>query len=318
MIQSDVVHVVNGDFTAQNLAETELPGEITVWADALDQGPLLAAGEDAHRVARADFLAEESGGTASAIERQLAGWDAAVDQAAQSADEIVLWYEHDLFDQLALVRLLARLTSRARKATLSMVSIDHHPEVPDFKGLGQLEAPQLAGLWPRRTPIGSEALDEAAATWPALCASDPRAVAYLARRVKALPFLGAALHRWLEDLPAAGTGLTRTESELLRAIARGATTVKAAMAEMQSSDRVYLVSDLVVSRTASRLAAQGLLTTGFAEGAPAITELGESIRQGRVDRVSTVGIDDWRGGVHLAGKGPLWRWDSSVRRPLIS
>jgi hypothetical protein len=315
---SDVVHVVNGDYTAQNLAETELPGEIVVWADALDQGPLLAAGDDAHRVARADFLADASGGDARAIERQLAGWDAAVDSAAQSADEIVLWYEHDLFDQLALVRLLARLTSRPRKATLSMVSIDHHPEVLDFKSLGQLEAPQLAGLWPRRTPIGGEALDEAAAAWPALCASDPRAVAYLARRVKALPFLGAALHRWLDDLPATGSGLTRTEAELLRAIARGAGTVAAALTEMQASDRIYLVTDVVVRRTASRLAAQKILSTDFAGGAPAITELGESIRQGRADRVATLGIEDWRGGVHLSGKGPMWRWDSSVRRPLIS
>jgi hypothetical protein len=322
---SDVVHVVNGDCTAEPLAETELPGDILVWADALDQGPLLPSssgpgtGDAEHRGARARFLASYDGATsgdAAAIENKLAGWDEAIDRAAQDAEEIVLWYEHDLFDQLALVRLLARFTARPRKATLSMVSIDHHPEVPDFKGLGQLEPQQLAGLWPRRTPIGGEALDEAAATWTALCASDPRAVQYLARRAKALPFLGPALWRWLEDLPSVGSGLARTEAELLRAVHRGATTVPAVMAEMQSSDRIYLVSDTVVKRTADRLLALGALTAPLGES-PVLTPLGEALWKGNRDRVAELGIDDWRGGVRLVGKGPVWRWDSGPRRPMF-
>ena len=33
-----------------------------------------------------------------------------------------------------------------------------------------------------------------------------------------------------------------------------------------------------------------------------------------VDRVHEHGIDTWRGGVHLHGRGPVWRWSSSERR----
>src|SRR5215207_10790047 len=115
---SDVVHVVNGHATAAPLEEAELPGEVVVWADSLDQGPLLATGidrDDEHRAARAGFLAGYASGDAAGIAAQLAGWDAAVDRAVQEAEEVVLWYEHDLFDQLALVRLIARLTARPRK-----------------------------------------------------------------------------------------------------------------------------------------------------------------------------------------------------------
>src|SRR5262245_17790084 len=105
---SDVMHVVNGDIVAASLAEAELPGDIVVWADCLDQGPLVPGSDDEQRASRAGFLAgfaASAGGAAGAeaIQRQLAGWDAAIDAAAQEADEIVLWYEHDLFDQLALV-----------------------------------------------------------------------------------------------------------------------------------------------------------------------------------------------------------------------
>jgi hypothetical protein len=296
---SDVVHVVNGHATAEPLEEAELPGEVVVWADSLDQGPLLAGAfgeDDQHRAARAGFLAGHGGADAAATAAQLAGWDAAVDRAAQEAEEVVLWYEHDLFDQLALVRLVARMTARPRKAALSMVSIDHHPEVPDWKGLGDLEAPQLAGL----------------------CAPDPRGVFYLARRTRALPFLGPALWRWLEELPAVGTGLSRTEAELLRAVHRGAGTVAAVMTEMHASDRVYLATDTLVARTAERLAAIGALTGGFGAGAPALTPLGEELWKGRRDRVAELGIDDWRGGVRLSGRGAMWRWDAGTRRPVVA
>src|SRR5262245_4816596 len=154
------------------LAEAELPGDTTVWADALDQGPLPAAPDDELRAARAAFWAARTGGDAGAIAARLAAADQAVDDAAQNAEELTLWYEHDLFDQLALIRILSRLGVRAPRAQLTIVSIDRHDEVADFKGLGQLEAHQLAALWPRRTPIAREALDEAAAAWLAVTAPD--------------------------------------------------------------------------------------------------------------------------------------------------
>ena len=38
MIRDGIVHVVNGDITAGLLEEADVPGEIRVWADALDGG----------------------------------------------------------------------------------------------------------------------------------------------------------------------------------------------------------------------------------------------------------------------------------------
>ena len=67
---------------------------------------------------------------------------------------------------------------------------------------------------------------------------------------------------------------------------------------------------------------------GFIEGAPTaapsenalkstnvtITALGRQVLAGATDRVHECGIDEWRGGVHLAGKGPVWRWSSAERK----
>lgn len=302
-----LVHVVNGDSTADTLALAELPGEIRVWADALDQGPVLPVSDEESYRARGEFWAARGLGSAADNAKRLAEYDRGVDEAA-AAEEVVLWFEHDLFDQLALVRLLARLARRGLPAQLTIVSIDRHPEVPTFVGLGQLQAHQLAELWPRRTPLSRDAIDEAIAAWIAVTAADPRALPFLARRIKALPFLAGALERHLEELPDPTSGLSRTERQVLAAIARGEGDPRALLAASVAADPRYPLTDVVLRGTLDELARARLVEGG------AVTSLGRQALAGAIDRVHDCGIDTWRGGVHLAGRGPVWRWDSRERR----
>jgi hypothetical protein len=299
-----IVHVVNGDSTADSLSLADLPGDIRVWADALDQGPLLPVSDDEHYRVRGEFHAARSGGSAADHAQKLADWDRGVDEAA-AAEELILWYEHDLFDQLALIRLLARLARRGLPQTLTIVSIDRHPEVPNFIGLGQLQPEQLAALWPRRTPLSRDAIDEAVTAWIAVTSADPRALPFLAKRVKALPFLGGALERQLEELPDPTSGLSRTERQLLAAIARGEAEQLGAL---RTNDPRYPITDTVLAATTKTFA-----SLGFTD-ASGITSLGRQALAGAIDRVHEHGIDDWRGGVRLSGKGPVWRWDARERR----
>ena len=80
-------------------------------------------------------------------------WREAVDDDA-GYDELVLWFEHDLFDQLNLIQLLAHLGARPRSKPITP---DLHRSVsgsPDFKGLGELEPRDLAALFKDRRPVG--------------------------------------------------------------------------------------------------------------------------------------------------------------------
>jgi len=296
-----IVHVCNGDSTADTLSLADLPGDIRVWADALDVGPLLPVSDTEHYRARADFWA--SRGMPNAAQK-LADMDREFDEAA-SAEELILWFEHDLFDQLALVRLLARLARRQMPTQLTIVSIDRHPEVPNFLGLGQLKPEQLAELWPRRTPLSRDAIDESITAWIAVTAADPRALPFLCKRIKAMPFLAGAIERLLEEYPDPTSGLSRTERQVLAAVARGETNV---MEAAHAIDPRYPLTDLVLKYTLETLA-----RCGFVEGST-VTPVGRQALAGAVDRVHECGIDEWRGGVHLSGKGPVWRWSSSERK----
>jgi hypothetical protein len=322
-----IVHVCNGESTADTLSLADLPGEIRVWADALDLGPVLPVADAEHYRVRGEFWAARDGhGSAADHTKRLAEWDRQLDQAA-GAEELILWYEHDLFDQLALVRILARLARRpgGMPANVTLVSIDRHPDVPNFLGLGQLEAVQLAELWPRRTPLSRDAIDESVATWVALTANDPRGLPFLVKRVKAMPFLGGAIERHLEEFPDPTSGLSRTERQLLAAVARGEGTGAALMTVSHNGDPRYPITDSLVWHTLATFGRLGLVE-GAPSGTPAttgdalaginatITPAGRQVLAGAVDRVHEHGIDTWRGGVHLNGRGPVWRWHSAERR----
>ena len=292
-----IVHVCNGDSTADKLSLADLPGDIRVWADALDRGPLLPVDDAEHYKVRGAYW----GGDAAA---KLAKYDRDFDDATK-AEELILWFEHDLFDQLALVRLLSRLARRGTTTNVTIVSIDRHPEVPTFLGFGQLEPEQLAALWPNRIALSRDAIEEAQATWVAVTANDPRALVFLMRRVKALPFLAGAIERHLEELPDPTSGMSRTERQLLAAIARGEDKL---MAAVQAIDPRYSITDVVMNATL-----ESLRRCAFVDGM-AITALGRQALAGAIDRIAEVGIDEWRGGVRLTGKGPVWRWESRERK----
>jgi hypothetical protein len=325
-----IVHICNGDATADGLSLADLPGDLRVWADALDQGPLLPLDRDGFRRERARFAAGGAWAPSeAAAESKLLAWDLSLE--VSGAEEVVLWYEHDLFDQLALCRILYLWasghhgTEEGVSTTLTMVSIDRHPEVPQFLGLGQLTPEQLAQLWPRRTPVAKDAIEEAVATWIAVTAADPRNLSFLMKRVRALPFLSGAIERHLEEFPDVASGLGRSERQVLAAIGRGVSTGSELLEAVHAIDPRYPMTDLHLRTMLGPMVTGGLVTTSTPVAQQrsgswdqlVITALGRQALAGAIDLVAEIGIERWRGGVHLHGRGPVWRWDSASRKLLL-
>ncbi len=330
-----MLHVLNGDSPAGTLRQSGVSGDIAVWPDALTDGPVPAnADDETWRAVRARFLADSFRLAFDDALRLYERADAAIGRF-RDYDEVVLWFEHDLFDQLLLLRHLDWFGRQSLGATrLSLICIGEFPGVEPFHGLGQLSAPQLGSLMGTRQPVTIEQTVLGRRAWAAFVGDDPTQLEQLlAEDTSALPFLAGALRRHLEEFPDTKTGLPRTERQILDLLARtqpGEThTSGTAMAPMtpaalfrasqQLEERVYMGDWSFWLRV--RALADGSLVAldvehargpSLPEGSVSITDVGLAVLTGREDWIQLAGFDRWLGGVHLTaapGGRVRWRWD---------
>ncbi len=148
--KAPVLHIRCGSDIFEGLRQAGVPGHFLEVSDPVCQGPLdPGLPEETLRRRRADFIAASYRGfdDASAVMVKLEKEHAGLQELGRF-QKIVLWFEHDLYDQATLIRLLARLRDRPElHDRLSMITLDSFPGFARFTGLGQLSPNQLACLW---------------------------------------------------------------------------------------------------------------------------------------------------------------------------
>ena len=318
------LHVLNGDSVRMTLERSDLPGALAVYADVLHEGPVPGAtATRAWRETRARFIADTGYTSYPEALATYERWDAQLASFADY-DEVVLWFEHDLFDQLLLARHLDWFSRRDRGGTtLSLICIGAFPGFEPFHGLGELEANQLTSLLGTRERVTAEQLALGRRTWEAFTASDPSDLAAVARETTGpLRFLPGALRRFLEEYPATDTGLPRTERHILELLAVSPLPlVRLFRDEQEREERVFMGDTTFWNRLRalaggpSPLVALDVSSWGGddpPEGTASITNAGREVLAGRSDWVRLAGFDRWLGGVHLVaplGGDVAWRWD---------
>ena len=104
-----MLHILNGESTAQTLKQSRLAGDHLVWKEALIWGPTPATVDlpEWCRL-RAEFLAGANSMNAQQCFEELMQQEAALGMLADQ-EEVVLWFEFDLFCQLNLIYVLSKL-----------------------------------------------------------------------------------------------------------------------------------------------------------------------------------------------------------------
>jgi hypothetical protein len=134
-----MLHITNGDMAVGVLRAAEFPGTFLPWRDVLHDGP-VPAGLSLQQLSRVrvEFIVSCGWGKAEEAGRQFLTRDGTLDASANE-DEIVLWFESDLYDQLQLCQVLAWYDDQPSKpARLSMIGVDKGPD-GTFRGLSQIK-----------------------------------------------------------------------------------------------------------------------------------------------------------------------------------
>jgi hypothetical protein len=300
---SQILHVANGTSVTDTLALTGIPGTRSIWADPLNEGPVPGGLTD-------DELVEvrtryHLGDREPGEDRwnDLRRWREVIEDH-ESYDEIVLWFEHDLFDQLNLIQLLSYLRLRPPVGkTVSLICINSFPGHPDFHGLGELPAQELASLFETRHPVTDAEYALAERAWQTFREPTPEPL-----DTSALPYLARALERFLQDYPSTRDGLSRTERRLLSVAEEGLAIAPAFRRMHQGEDAYYIGYESFIALI-EELSSASLPLVKVADRSISLTAEGREVLEGRRDRVS-YGLDRWMGGCRLkTGETPIWRWN---------
>jgi hypothetical protein len=306
--------VLSGDEAARVFADAGVPGERLVWRDILVEGPVTAGDATPEAVAaRAAWLAGRLGIDAGAYQRTVREQTAGL-VAAREHDEVVLWFEQDLFCAVNLWGVLAWFARHAPATRLALV----HPGTDDVKGLGAMAAAQLAELFTARQPLTDAARGFGEQAWAAYAGADPLESALLvADETAPLPFVRQAFRCHWGRFPSVANGLSEVETAALAVLRRGPRRFGDLFRDVSAHPRVrrHGLGDIQFAacvrglRTLVDVAGHDVTTAELE-----ITQRGRDVAAGDRDWLDFTELDTWLGGVHLRPGAPLWRWDGARGR----
>ena len=309
-----MLHVLNGDETRRVFERAGLAGDVLVWRDILVEGPVTADTDAVPALdARTAFLAERLAIDRDTYTRGAREQAAGLDNA-RGHDEVVLWFEQDLFCAVNLWRLLDWFAHRPPAPRLSLV----YPSTEDVKGLGALAPERLAALFGERMPVTEETLALGRRAWTAYASADPFDTAPLVdREDAALPFVRGAFRCHLGRFPSVANGLNELESTTLAALRREPRDFGALFRDVTGHPRVrrHGMGDVQFAAAVRGLAPLVRALGGdVMEAELEITQVGRDVAAGDTDWLGVRPIDTWIGGVRLLEGRPLWRWDGAFGR----
>jgi hypothetical protein len=313
------LHITNGDMAASRIAPLVAPDSVLPWRDVLHEGP-VRQGLTIEQLSeeRAAFLAARFRLDPEDTHAAFQDRDRRLREAIEAGSELVLWFEHDLYDQLQLLQLLdlvARETVPPHRVLLAQASTY----------LNELGPEALAVLKAQATPVAPSQLALAGEAWAAFRSPTPEALAGLGQAdTSALPWLGPTIGRLLEELPTDYPGLSASERYMLEELEPGPVPAGELYSSCQRRERAGFMGDHSFFAILDELAAEplalvaglpGSFATGDREAYLAskvrLTHNGLLVREGRLDCAIAKPMDRWLGGTHLTNDN-VWRWEPAT------
>jgi hypothetical protein len=321
------MHIRCGHDFLRELREAGLHGDFNAHINPYLQGSVTATPDWLER--RARFIADAMGPYQSldyaTVLDGARGEERRLEAASRDYARVVLWLEHDRYDQFVLLRCLAWFAEHGAPPRLELVGPSDFPGMTRFVGLGQLPPEALRLLWESRQPVRPEHLAFGLRAWNAFRAADPRPLAALARDgTPLLPALAGSLHRHLQELPWVDNGLGLTHRLLLQELAHGGAQRAGRLVGlvMHELDPLPGLGDIGYDLALRELAAQPDPLVQRSGGHPhdtwhldevSISEAGVAVLEGKRDWLESPLRERWVGGVRIAPSQRNWRWDEGTR-----
>lgn len=213
---SSLLHITNGDNFTEKLKGLRLKGDIITWREMLCEGKTETnVGSESFWKTRFEFLNKNYKVSKSIfIEKTLKEYRSLCNHKQQ--DQIVLWFEYDLFCQVNMLAVLSWLKANRKYAEISLVCSGKEDETDQLYGLNELNDEQLLGLYENRTVLSQNDVEYADYVWQLYCSDNPIRLENL-RDFDQFQFdyLSEAVKAHLHRFPTIKNGLNTLENRVL-------------------------------------------------------------------------------------------------------
>ena len=252
---SSQLHITNGDSFTQKLETLQLKGEIITWREMLCEGKTETnVGSESFWKTRFDFLHKNYKVSKSwFVEKTLKEYRSLCNHKQQ--DQIILWFEYDLFCQINMLAVLSWLKTYRRDAEISLVCSGDEDDTDKLYGLNELSDEQLLELYKHRKVLSRSDIEYADYVWQLYCSDNPIRLENLTDFDNyQYNYLGGAVKAHLKRFPSIKNGLNAIENRVLEvAVEKKPRSKKAFLHDVLENQGLYGFGDSQYERVITTL-----------------------------------------------------------------
>lgn len=313
--------VTNGDSAVQTIKNAGIEADVFAWDDVLHDGPVPGGKtlEELSKI-RAKYISSIGWGTYEEIHQRFVERDNKL-KSHSEYDELILWFEHDLYDQLQLIQILAWLADHHDPSTKLTV-------ICEQKFIAEQNKKSIFSIFPNRAVVSPSLLNSAKLAWDVFSADTTSKIETFINESEDIFFVKKAFQFFLQEFPSTKNGSTRTEQTALEFLMDQPEKIgqifRLHSKEMNrwqylgdASFALYITRisnvehPLIIFEDGTEINFHPLHSTmeNFWNRTVKITEVGKQVLAGTADFVNLNGIDRWIGGIHLTNNCQ-YRYDS--------
>jgi len=213
---SSLLHITNGDNFTEKLKTLNLPGDIITWREMLCEGKTETnVGSESFWKTRFDFLNKNYKVSKSIfIEKTLKEYRSLCNHKKQ--DEIILWFEYDLFCQINMLAVISWLKTHRKYAQISLVCSGKEDDSSTLYALNDLSNDQLQKLYKNKTILTQDDIEFADYVWQLYCSDNPIRLENVSDFSNyQFKYLGDSIQAHLHRFPSIKNGLNDMETNIL-------------------------------------------------------------------------------------------------------
>lgn len=213
---SSLLHITNGDSFTQKLNTLNIKGDIITWREMLCEGKTeTIVGSESFWKTRFEFLSSNYAVSKSwFVEKTLKEYRSLCNHKQQ--DEIVLWFEYDLFCQINMLAVLSWLKTNRKYAQISLVCSGKEDQTDTMYSLNDLSDEKLKELYEKKVTLTQDDIEYADYVWQLYCSDNPIRLENLTDfKNYQFDYLSGAIKAHLLRFPSIKNGLNAMETNIL-------------------------------------------------------------------------------------------------------